>query len=145
MRFGPIGSEGPILFSRETMPSLSFLKILWSWTYFPAMGVKGAALATLIASIWMTVHYSLYLFSAVLKKRFKVFTFNLNREMLFNSDLQYQWGTRVYNSFWLDFFFKSCWNNRCRRTCHDTYYFYDNACLLYAGYRCWDGVFYSCK
>ena len=77
------GSEGIILFFRETMPSLSFLKILWSWTYFPAMGVKGAALATLIASIWMTVHYSLYLFSADLKKRFKVFTFNLNREMLF--------------------------------------------------------------
>ena len=62
------GSEGIELFFKESVPTLSFLKVVWSWTYFPAMGVKGAALATLIASAWMTIHYSLYLFSDDLKK-----------------------------------------------------------------------------
>ncbi len=76
------GSEGIELFFKESVPTLSFLKVVWSWTYFPAMGVKGAALATLIASAWMTIHYSLYLFSDDLKKKFKVFSFSLNKKML---------------------------------------------------------------
>ena len=63
------------------IPSLSFLKVMWNWTHFPAMGVKGAALATLIASAWMAVHYALYLFSGDLIKRFKVLSFSLDKEM----------------------------------------------------------------
>ena len=43
---------------------------LWNWTSFPALAVKGAAIATLIASIWMVIHYSFYLF----KKKIKVFS-----------------------------------------------------------------------
>ncbi|MCJ7802654.1 MAG: MATE family efflux transporter, partial [Candidatus Marinimicrobia bacterium] len=35
---------------------LSWFGALWSWYPFPAMGVKGAAMATLIASLWMAIH-----------------------------------------------------------------------------------------
>ena len=76
------GSEGIDLFFKESVPSLSILKEMWSWTHFPAMGVKGAALATLIASAWMAMHYALYLFSGDLIKRFKVFSFSFNKESI---------------------------------------------------------------
>ncbi|NOZ04009.1 MAG: MATE family efflux transporter [FCB group bacterium] len=62
---------------------LSWLASLWGWYSFPAMGVKGAALATLIASTWMTVHYFLYLFEPEIRKRFEVFSLRLNKEMIF--------------------------------------------------------------
>jgi putative MATE family efflux protein len=55
------GSEGVKLFFSETAPPLSLLSHLWQWTTFPAMGVKGAAIATLAASLWMFVHYGAYL------------------------------------------------------------------------------------
>ncbi len=76
------GSEGIGVFFKETLPSFSFLSVLWGWTTFPAMGVKGAAIATLIASAWMVFHYFLYLFSADVKKRFKVFSFSYDRIMM---------------------------------------------------------------
>ena len=50
------GSEGVKSFFTETAPSLSFISHLWQWTSFPALGVKGAAIATLVASLWMSVH-----------------------------------------------------------------------------------------
>ena len=40
---------------------------LWNWAPFPALAVKGAAIATLIASIWMVIHYALYLFNEQIK------------------------------------------------------------------------------
>ena len=43
------GSEGVKSFFSETIPTISFLSNLWQWTSFPAMGVKGAAIATLVA------------------------------------------------------------------------------------------------
>ena len=52
------------------------------WTYFPAMGVKGAAFATLVASVWMAAHYGFYLFSKEIKTRFNVFSFSFNKEMM---------------------------------------------------------------
>ena len=76
------GSEGVRLFFTETVPGLSFLSYLWQWTSFPALGVKGAAIATLIASIWMSVHYGAYLFSKQIKKRFDVFSLSLDRPMM---------------------------------------------------------------
>ncbi len=76
------GSEGVDLFFREVVPSLSFFKFAWCWTTFPAMGVKGAALATLVASVWMSAHYAFYLFSNDLKTKFKVFSFSLNKKMM---------------------------------------------------------------
>ena len=40
---------------------LPWLGNLWNWAPFPAMAVKGAALATLIASICMVIHYGYFL------------------------------------------------------------------------------------
>ena len=45
------------------------IAVLWNWAPFPALEVKGAAIATLIAFIWMAFHYFLYLF----KERIKIF------------------------------------------------------------------------
>ena len=76
------GSEGVARFFAETIPSLSFLNGLWQWTTFPALGVKGAAIATLIASTWMAIHYFLFLFSDQIKDRFSVFTLSTDKTMM---------------------------------------------------------------
>tara|TARA_B100001179_G_scaffold137734_1_gene99194 strand:+ start:925 stop:2343 length:1419 start_codon:yes stop_codon:yes gene_type:complete len=76
------GSEGVKSFFSETIPALSFLSNLWQWTSFPAMGVKGAAIATVVASLWMSVHYGAYLFSKQIKTRFAVFSLSVNRAMM---------------------------------------------------------------
>ena len=76
------GSDGVTQFFADTIPSLSFLSKLWQWTAFPAMGVKGAAIATLVASTWMAVHYSSFLFSSQIKDRFSVFNFSADRTMM---------------------------------------------------------------
>jgi len=47
-----------------------FLAVFWNWAQFPALEVKGAAIATLIAFMWMLCHYFLYLY----KDRIKVFS-----------------------------------------------------------------------
>ena len=57
------GSAGIKTFFTEAAPNLSFLSYLWQWMEFPALGVKGAAIATLIASTWMAIHYLMFLFS----------------------------------------------------------------------------------
>ena len=76
------GSEGLKAFFQETAPSLSFLTPLWQWTTFPQLGVKGAAVATLIASIWMALHYFVYLFSKKIKPLFGVFSFSIDLMMM---------------------------------------------------------------
>ena len=55
---------------------------LWSFYNFPALGVKGAAIGTLIATIWMFIHYFLYLFQADIIKKYEVFQMILNKAML---------------------------------------------------------------
>ena len=76
------GSEGVKLFFSENVPTLTFLSHLWQWTTFPAMGVKGAAIATVVASLWMFVHYGLYLFSKQIKSRFAVLSLSVDGEMM---------------------------------------------------------------
>lgn len=61
---------------------LSWLGVFWSWYPFPALGVKGAAMATLIASLWMVIHYSFYLIVPSIKKRYKVFSLQLSKSMM---------------------------------------------------------------
>ena len=41
---------------------------LWSWYAFPVLAVKGAAIATVIASVWMVLHYIFLIYSAKLKR-----------------------------------------------------------------------------
>ena len=76
------GSDGVAQFFADTIPSLSFLSKLWQWTTFPAMGVKGAAIATLIASTCMAVHYFSFLFSSQIKDRFSVFNLSTDKIMM---------------------------------------------------------------
>ena len=76
------GSDGVTQFFADTIPSLSFLSKLWQWTAFPAMGVKGAAIATLIASTCMAVHYFSFLFSSQIKDRFSVFNLSTDKIMM---------------------------------------------------------------
>ena len=76
------GSEGIQRFFFETAPSFSFLSSLWGWTTFPALGVKGAAIATVIASTWMTLHYFSFLFSKQIKNRFAVFSLSTDKSMM---------------------------------------------------------------
>ncbi len=62
--------------------TFSWVGIFWSWTQFPELGVRGAALATLIASAWMVVHYVLYLLAPWIRKQFGVFSFRFDGVML---------------------------------------------------------------
>ncbi len=67
------GTEGINSFFINEASRFSFLRHLWTWTEFPALGVKGAAIATLIASVWMTTHYSINLLPKNIRKRFLIF------------------------------------------------------------------------
>ena len=75
------GSESVNNFFLQINPRFSCFSFLWNWFSFPAYGVKGAAIATLIASIWMAAHYSYYLFPVSVKKRFAIFDMTLKKEM----------------------------------------------------------------
>ena len=55
--------------------SFSIFSNLWSFYDFPAMGVKGAAIGTFIATIWLFVHYFLYLFKSDVIEKYKVFNY----------------------------------------------------------------------
>lgn len=72
------GAEGVESLIKTKFSSLSFLSGLWTWAPFPAWGVKGAAVATLLATIFMCVHYSYYLFNKEMIKRFSVFSFSFD-------------------------------------------------------------------
>ncbi len=56
---------------------------LWFWADFKGLGVSGAAIGTLIASIWMTAHYYLYLQKQKMVKEAGGFVkVGLNKKML---------------------------------------------------------------
>jgi len=59
------------------------ISFLWFWADFNGMGVSGAALGTLIASICMTVHYYIYLHKQnMIKENGGFVQVGLNRKML---------------------------------------------------------------
>ena len=61
---------------------LGLLAQLWGWTHFPEMGIKGAALATVVASLWTVIHYFFYLFKREIINNYNVFSFFLNTNMI---------------------------------------------------------------
>ena len=63
-------------------PILSEFWIIWAWIEFPELHVKGAAIATVIASIWAVIHYFLYLFNLNIKTKFQVFFLQLDFIMM---------------------------------------------------------------
>ena len=76
------GSDGIRTFFLENLPSVSFISFLWQWVDFPEMGVKGAAIATLIASVWMTAHYAISLFTKDLDQAFSIFSTSFDKKMI---------------------------------------------------------------
>ncbi len=60
----------------------SFLEFLWVPFNFPELGVKGAAIGTLVATIWGFLHYSFYLFENQIKNTYKVFRTTIDMPML---------------------------------------------------------------
>jgi len=76
------GSEGINNFFENSSPLLSWMHVLWGWADFPELGVKGAAIATLIASIWTFIHYSLFLYNKEIRNTFKIFKLDLDYTMM---------------------------------------------------------------
>ena len=60
----------------------SFLSILWVPFNFPELGVKGAAIGTLVATIWSCIHYLYYLFNKDIINKYQVFKYQINKDML---------------------------------------------------------------
>ena len=61
---------------------ISFLSVLWSPFDFPALGVEGAAIATLCAAVWMTIHYTLRGFTQEFRTNYGTYKGGFNRETL---------------------------------------------------------------
>ena len=76
------GSSGTQDFFNEHLPGLSLISYLWGWVNFPALGVKGAAIATLISSFWMAAHYTASLLSKETKVKYSVFILSFDSEMM---------------------------------------------------------------
>ena len=76
------GSNGVQEFFNEHFSTISFLSYLWGWANFPTLGVKGAAIATLISSFWMAVHYAVSLLSKQTNERYSVSRFSFDSKMM---------------------------------------------------------------
>ena len=61
---------------------ISFLSVLWSPFDFPALGVEGAAIATLCAAVWMIIHYTLRGFTQEFRTNYGTYKGGFNRETL---------------------------------------------------------------
>ncbi len=76
------GTENIVQFFNTKTSGFSWMGNLWSWVTFPERGVQGAGTATLIASVWMLVHYCLYLLSRDQSKKFNVWSLSFNKIMM---------------------------------------------------------------
>ena len=61
---------------------ISFLSVLWSPFDFPALGVEGAAIATLCAAVWMIIHYTLRGFTQEFRTNYGTYKGGFSRETL---------------------------------------------------------------
>lgn len=61
---------------------LAWISILWSWYDFEELGVKGAAIATLLSSILMMVSYLLYLLNKEIRINYRIFKLDLDFQMM---------------------------------------------------------------
>ena len=77
------GSENlPTLLSKTPIGDISNLAGLWTPFHFPELGVEGAAIATMFASVWMVIHYGLRAFAREFREKFFVFHGGLNKRIL---------------------------------------------------------------
>lgn len=59
----------------------SFLSKLWTFYHFPKLGVKGAAIGTMFACVWLFIHYFIYLFKSDIIKKFNALNIRLDKKM----------------------------------------------------------------
>lgn len=65
------GSENlPELLKNTPLGDISLFAGLWTPFNFPALGVEGAAIATFVASVWLTVHYLLNALMPTFRREF---------------------------------------------------------------------------
>ena len=76
------GTSGISSFFETKAPQFSFLITLWGWTTFPSLGVKGAAIGTVVASFFMFIQYLFYLCLPSIRKTFKMFPAKIDFLML---------------------------------------------------------------
>lgn len=76
------GTESVLNFF-NAYPAISWIGNLWTFFDFPALGVQGAAIATLIASAWLSLHYCFYLFSGEQRNKYKTLSLTVNKTMMF--------------------------------------------------------------
>ena len=77
------GSENlASMLARTPLGDLSALALLWSPFNFPALGVEGAAIATLIASVWMIVHYAVRGAARQFRTKYRTYHGGIKRETL---------------------------------------------------------------
>ncbi|MEE9167868.1 MAG: MATE family efflux transporter [Candidatus Neomarinimicrobiota bacterium] len=69
------------LLAATPLGDLSFLANLWTPFHFPALGVKGAALATLVASTWMMFHYMFRGFTRDFRTKYGIFRGMFDRQV----------------------------------------------------------------
>ena len=74
------GSDNVIIFLDKY--NLGFLSFLWNIIEFPEMHVKGAGLATMIASIGMFFMYLVFLFTPQIKNKFQCFKLQIDKTIL---------------------------------------------------------------
>ena len=70
------------MLASSPLGDLSSLAVLWSPFDFPALGVEGAAIATLCAATWMILHYTLRAFTSEFRSRYRNFQGGFDRETL---------------------------------------------------------------
>ena len=81
LNFGLIfGSEAIVKKLDGTV--FSIFSNLWTFYNFPELGVKGAAIGTMVASMWLFFHYFIYLFKADIVKQFNTLKVSLDIKML---------------------------------------------------------------
>ena len=80
LNFGLIFGTDAIIQTLQGTP-LSIFSNLWSFYDFPVLGVKGAAIGTFIATIWMFLHYFFYLFKTDIISKYQVLKTTLNKGM----------------------------------------------------------------
>lgn len=100
------GTEG--LSSFFSSFGVGWLSNIWGWYFFPALGVKGAAIATVIASIVSFTLYFIYIFSSDIKKKYNTLSFSYDKTMMKKQfTLALPMGTQeVINSFGWAIFYK---------------------------------------
>jgi putative MATE family efflux protein len=61
--------------------AFAFLSKLWTFYYFPELGVKGAAIGTMFACIWLFIHYFIYLFKSDISEKFNALRITIDKKM----------------------------------------------------------------